>query len=51
MLAAARSEAGLEDEVAAGFSTRTDPYRLADALFRGVVRAESARVAAGEEER
>jgi len=51
VLAAARSEAGLEDEVAAGFAARIDPYRLADALFRGVVRAESARVTSGEEER
>lgn len=51
VLAAARSEAGLEEQVAAGFTARTDPYRLADELFRGVVRAESARAAAGEEEK
>jgi len=50
VLAAARSEAGLEDQVAAGFAAHTDPYRLADELFRGVVRAESARAATDAEE-
>ncbi|MCB9379022.1 MAG: methylmalonyl Co-A mutase-associated GTPase MeaB [Holophagales bacterium] len=50
ILAAARSEAGLEEQVAAGFAAHIDPYRLADELFRGVVRAESARVAADAEE-
>ena len=53
ILAAARSEAGLETEIAEGFAARTDPYRIAGALFRDVVRAESTRVrtsAATEEE-
>ncbi len=34
-----------------GFARHLDPYRLADALFEGVVRAEAARVGAREEER
>ncbi len=46
ILAAARSEAGLDTEITEGFAARTDPYQLADALFRDVVRAESARVQA-----
>jgi len=55
ILAVARDEAGLDSEIAAGFAARTDPYRLADRLFEGVVRAESAHAAgarrrAGEEE-
>jgi LAO/AO transport system kinase len=41
VLAAARDAAGLEAEVARGFAERTDPYGVAEALFRGVVRAES----------
>ena len=51
MLAAASSRAGLEAEVERGFARRLDPYRLADALFEGVVRAEAERVAAREGER
>jgi LAO/AO transport system kinase len=46
VLAAARDEAGLESEVDRAFAARVDPYRVADALFRGVVRAESERGAA-----
>jgi LAO/AO transport system kinase len=41
VLSAARDEAGLEAEVARGFAERVDPYRVADILFRGVVRAAS----------
>ena len=51
VLAAASSRAGLEAEVERGFARRLDPYRLADALFEGVVRAEAERVAAREGER
>jgi LAO/AO transport system kinase len=43
VLAAARDEAGLDGELARAFAERIDPYRVADALFRGVVRAESGR--------
>jgi LAO/AO transport system kinase len=43
VLAAARDEAGLEAELERAFAARVDPYRVADALFRGVVRAESGR--------
>jgi len=43
VLAAARDEAGLEAELERAFAARVDPYRVADALFRGVVRAESER--------
>jgi LAO/AO transport system kinase len=43
VLAAARDEAGLDLEVERGFTGRVDPYRVADLLFRGVVRAESGR--------
>ncbi len=46
VLAAASAEAGLEAEVERGFARHVDPYRLADALFDGVVRAEAARVGA-----
>jgi LAO/AO transport system kinase len=41
ILAAARDDAGLESEVERGFAARVDPYRVADELFRGVVRAAS----------
>jgi LAO/AO transport system kinase len=51
VLAAASAEAGLEAEVERGFARRVDPYRIADALFAGVVRAEAARgCARGEAE-
>jgi GTPase len=43
MLVAAREEAGLETEVLRGFDAGTDPYSLADQLFRGVLEAERAR--------
>jgi LAO/AO transport system kinase len=43
MLAAARAEAGLDREVARGFAEHIDPYRLAEELFEGVVRAAAAR--------
>jgi LAO/AO transport system kinase len=43
VLAAARDDAGLEAEVARAFDLQVDPYRVADELFRGVVRAESGR--------
>ncbi len=43
MLVAAREEAGLETEVLRGFDAGTDPYSLADELFRGVLEAERAR--------
>ncbi len=43
VLAAARDEAGLEREVERAFAERVDPYRIADALFRDVVRAEMER--------
>jgi LAO/AO transport system kinase len=39
--AAPRDDAGLESEVERGFAARVDPYRVADTLFRGVVRAAS----------
>ncbi len=48
ILAVARDEAGLDSEIARGFAARTDPYRLADRLFQGVVRAESAHAAGAE---
>jgi LAO/AO transport system kinase len=51
VLAAASAQAGLEAEVERGFARHLDPYRLADTLFEGVVRAEAARVGAREEER
>jgi LAO/AO transport system kinase len=41
VLAAARELGGLEQEVAAAFASRIDPYRVADALFRSVARAEA----------
>jgi len=50
VLAAAASHAGLDAEVERGFARHVDPYRLADDLFEGVVRAEAARVGAPEEE-
>ena len=34
---------GLDREVERGFASRTDPYRVADRLFDGVVRHEAAR--------
>ena len=43
VLAAARDEAGLEDEVAHAFANRVDPYRVADLLLRGVMLAERSR--------
>jgi len=43
VLAAARDEAGLEREVERAFAERIDPYRIADSLFRDVVRAEMER--------
>ncbi len=43
VLAAARDEAGLDLEVERAFAERIDPYRVADRLFRGIVRAEQAR--------
>lgn len=46
VLAAARAEAGFEEEVARGFAAHEDPYRLAEELFEGVVRAEAARTEA-----
>jgi len=52
ILEAARDEAGLEGEVDRGFAERTDPYRVAERLFRGVVAAEGAQLGAvaGEED-
>jgi len=46
VLAAARDEAGLESELERAAVAHVDPYRVADQLFRGVVRAESERRAA-----
>ncbi|KAB2958243.1 MAG: methylmalonyl Co-A mutase-associated GTPase MeaB [Thermoanaerobaculia bacterium] len=43
VLAAARERAGLDAVVARGFVARTDPYALADDLFRGVLAAEDGR--------
>ena len=40
VLATARERAGLEAAVARGFAARTDPYALADELFRGVLAVE-----------
>jgi LAO/AO transport system kinase len=48
VLAAARESAGLAAAVTRGFAARTDPYTLADTLFRGVLAAGSGRA---EEER
>jgi len=47
VLAAARHEAGFERELQAAFEERVDPYRVADALFRGVVEAERGRKGEG----
>ena len=43
VLAAARDVAGLDAAVLRAAAERIDPYRVADALFRDVVRAESGR--------
>jgi LAO/AO transport system kinase len=43
VLAAARDEAGLDVEVDRGFAGRVDPYRVAETLFREVMRAERRR--------
>jgi LAO/AO transport system kinase len=41
VLAAARDRAGLEAEVDRAFVEQRDPYQVAEALFRGVARAEA----------
>ena len=43
VLAAARDEAGLDSELERAFAEHVDPYRVADALFRGVARAQAGR--------
>jgi len=43
VLAAARDEAGLDQEVERGFAARIDPYRVAEVLFRKVIRVERGR--------
>jgi len=43
VLAAARDEAGLDNELERAFAEHVDPYRVADALFRGVARAQAGR--------
>ena len=40
VLAAARERAGLDAALARGFEARTDPYAIADQLFRGVLASE-----------
>ena len=43
VLAAARDEVGFEGALERAYAARTDPYRVADELFREVVEAERAR--------